>query len=182
VPFSDADLIARVILNDDHNAFGELVRRYQSPMRAFLTRMTRGDSHLADDLAQETFLRAWKNLASFRGESRFATWLFGIAVNEYRAALRRRKELALEDLDELPADPEPASDSDTASARLDVNEALTRLTAPERAAIVLCCQNGLSHDEAARALGSPLGTVKTNVRRGKEKLRRWLEKSTSMLA
>lgn len=182
MPFTDADLIARVILNEDHNAFGELVRRYQSPMRAFLTRMTRGDSHLADDLAQETFLRAWKNLASFRGEARFATWLFGIAVNEYRATLRRRKELALEDLDELPADPEPGSDYDPASARLDVNEALTRLTAAERAAIVLCCQNGLSHDEAARALASPLGTVKTNVRRGKEKLRRWLEKSTSMPA
>ena len=79
--FSDADLIARVLLADDQNAFGELVRRYQSPLRAFLTRMTRGDSHLADDLAQETFIRAWKHLASFRGEARFSTWLFGIAVN-----------------------------------------------------------------------------------------------------
>jgi RNA polymerase sigma factor (sigma-70 family) len=182
VPFTDADLIARVIIKEDENAFGELVRRYQSPLRAFLTRMTRGDSHLADDLAQETFLRAWKHLPSFRGEARFATWLFGIAVNEFRSALRRRKELALEDMDESPADPESASDEAPASARLDVNEALTRLSAAERAAIVLCCQNGLSHEEAARALASPLGTVKTNLRRGKAKLRRWLEPSTAMLA
>jgi len=88
VSLSDADLIARVLLDDDQNAFGELVRRYQSPVRAFLTRMTRGDSHLADDLAQETFIRAWKHLASFRGGARFSSWLFGIAVNEFRSACR----------------------------------------------------------------------------------------------
>ncbi|HWC59959.1 MAG TPA: sigma factor, partial [Verrucomicrobiae bacterium] len=61
--FTDTDLIARVLSREDHNAFGELVRRYQSPVRAFLTRMARGDSHLADDLAQETFLKAWKKLS-----------------------------------------------------------------------------------------------------------------------
>ncbi len=172
--FSDADLIARVLLADDQNAFGELVRRYQSPLRAFLTRMTRGDSHLADDLAQETFIRAWKHLASFRGEARFSTWLFGIAVNEFRSAARRRKELLLEDLDSVPTEAGPSSDNQPTHARLDLNEALLRLTAGERAAIVLCCQNGLSHDEARLVLGCPLGTVKTNVLRGKEKLRRWL--------
>jgi RNA polymerase sigma-70 factor (ECF subfamily) len=174
VSFTDADLIARVLLDDDHNAFGELVRRYQSPVRAFLTRMTRGDSHLADDLAQETFIRAWKHLASFRGEARFSTWLFGIAVNEFRSAARRRKELLLEDLDSVPSGAEPSTDNEPTHARLDLNEALLRLTAGERAAIVLCCQNGLSHNEAGRVLGCPLGTVKTNVLRGKEKLRRWL--------
>jgi RNA polymerase sigma-70 factor, ECF subfamily len=58
--------------------------------------------------------------------------------------------------------------------RLDLTEALKRLNSNERAAVVLCCQNGLSHDEAADALGCPLGTVKTNVLRGKEKLRKWL--------
>ena len=98
--FSDADLIARVISLEDHNAFGELVRRYQSPVRGFLTRMTRGDSHLADDLAQETFLKAWQKLKTFRGESRFSTWLFGIAYNEFRGQARRRKELALEEMSE----------------------------------------------------------------------------------
>ena len=65
--FTDADLIARVLAHEDHNAFGELVRRYQSPVRAFLARMTRGDSHLADDLAQETFLNAWQKLQTFLG-------------------------------------------------------------------------------------------------------------------
>jgi RNA polymerase sigma factor (sigma-70 family) len=176
VGFTDADLIARVLLNDDQNAFGELVRRYQSPVRSFLLRMTCGDSHLADDLAQETFIQAWKHLSRFRGEARFSTWLFAIAVNEYRTIARRRKDLLLEELEPIALNPETNLSSAPFHARLDLNDALKQLTAAERSAIVLCCQNGLSHDEAARALGCPLGTVKTNVLRGKEKLRRWLEK------
>jgi len=174
VSFTDADLIARVLLHEDQNAFGELVRRHQSPVRAFLTRMTRGDSHLADDLAQETFLKAWRNLQTFRGSSRFSTWLFGIAFNEFRSAARQRKELALEDVTGSP--PELAEPSAAASSnlRLDLAAALKLLNSNERATVLLCCQNGLSHEEASQVLDCPLGTVKTNVLRGKEKLRRRL--------
>lgn len=173
--FTDADLIVRVLSREDHNAFGELVRRYQSPVRAFLTRMTRGDSHLADDLAQETFLKAWKGLSSYRGGGRFSTWLFGIAVNEFRSAGRGRKEIALEDLPEPRPEAESAAGDSESRLRLDLTEALKRINSDERAAILLCCQNGLSHEEAAQALNWPLGTVKTNILRGKEKLRRYLE-------
>jgi RNA polymerase sigma factor (sigma-70 family) len=168
VSFTDADLIARVLSREDHNAFGELVRRYQSPVRAFLTRMTRGDSHLADDLAQETFLKAWQKLCTFRGDAKFSTWLFGIAFNEFRGAARKRKELALDDVDNPPE--EPAADAHP-ELRLDLTEAMKVLSSSERAAILLCCQNGLSHEEAAHVLDCPLGTVKTNILRGKEKLK-----------
>jgi RNA polymerase sigma factor (sigma-70 family) len=174
VSFSDADLIARAISLEDQNAFGELVRRYQSPMRGFLARMTRGDTHLADDLAQETFLKAWQKLKTFRGEAKFSTWLFGIAFNEFRGEARKRKEFALEEMD---APPEELTVTATAAAshlRLDLTEALKMLSSLERAAVVLCCQNGLSHEEAALVLNCPLGTVKTNVLRGREKLRRVL--------
>jgi RNA polymerase sigma factor (sigma-70 family) len=171
VSFTDTDLIARVLSREDHNAFGELVRRYQSPLRGFLTRMTRGDVHLADDLAQETFLKAWQKLYTFRGSSRFPTWLFGIAFNEFRMAGRRRKELAWEEMDESPVQPEEPSAAVNSNLRLDLNEALQLLNSNERAAVVLCCQNGLSHEEAAQVLDCPLGTVKTNVLRGKEKLK-----------
>ena len=170
--FSDGDLIARVLESGDPNAFAELVRRYQSPVRAFLRRMTRGDAALADDLAQETFIRAWRKLETYRNESRFSTWLFGIAVNEFRGRARRVRRLREE---EASPGPEPAVEPVSPGLRLDLNEALLRLTLGERAAIVLCCQNGLTHDEAAVALGCPLGTVKTNVLRGKEKMRRWLQ-------
>jgi RNA polymerase sigma-70 factor (ECF subfamily) len=174
VSFTDADLIARVLSREDHNAFGELVRRYQSPVRAFLARMTRGDSHLADDLAQETFLKAWQKLYTFRGSSRFSTWLFGIAFNEFRGAARRRKELALEDMAELPPELEQPPAALNSNLRLDLTEALKLLNSDERAVIVLCCQNSLSHEEAAQILDCPLGTVKTNILRGKEKLKRRL--------
>jgi len=172
VPFTDADLIARVLSQGDKNAFGELVRRYQSPVRSFLTRMTNGDSHLADDLAQEAFLKAWQKLATFRGEARFSSWLFGIAMNEFRSAARRRKELPWAETGELPLE-ESITMRDHPLC-MDLTEALQRVTVNERAAILLCCQNGLSHEEAAGVLACPLGTVKTNVLRGKEKLRKYL--------
>jgi RNA polymerase sigma-70 factor, ECF subfamily len=173
VAFTDADLIARVLSREDHNAFAELVRRYQSPVRAFLARMARGDTHLADDLAQETFLKAWKNLNTFRGNSKFSTWLFGIALNELRSAARRRKELFSEEIEALPESVQPSASPNT-RLRLDLTEALKALNSSERAAVLLCCQNGFSHEEAAEALACPLGTVKTNILRGREKLKRLL--------
>jgi len=173
VSFTDADLIARVLSHEDHHAFGELVRRHQSPLRAFLVRMTRGDASLADDLAQETFLKAWQKLGTFRGAARFTTWLFGIAFNEFRSACRRRKEFAWDDMD-TPPEPEAPVTANHTHLCLDLTEALKLLSSTERAAIVLCCQNGLSHEEAAQVLDCPLGTVKTNIFRGKEKLKRRL--------
>ena len=172
--FTDADLIARVLAHEDHQAFGELVRRNQSPVRAFLTRMTRGDAHLADDLAQETFLKAWQKLQTFRGTAKFSTWLFGIAFNEFRSAARKHKELSLEEMDELPPEAASPATSTASHLRLDLTAALQLLNSNERAAVVLCCQNGLSHEEAAHVLDCPLGTVKTNVLRGREKLKRQL--------
>jgi RNA polymerase sigma-70 factor (ECF subfamily) len=175
VSFTDADLIARVLSREDHNAFGELVRRYQSPVRAFLTRMARGDSHLADDLAQETFLKAWKKLPTYRGGARFSTWLFGIAMNELRSAVRSKKEIALGDLADAPPEPQTSAADSATRLRLDLTEALKRITSEECAAVLLCCQNGLSHEEAAQVLDCPLGTVKTNISRGKEKLKKYLD-------
>jgi len=171
---TDTDLIVRVLTSEDQNAFAELVRRYQSPVRGFLARMTRGDTHLADDLAQETFVKAWQKLHTFRGSARFSTWLFGIAVNEFRTVVRQRKELAMEEIEDVVPEENHCAAEPPGQLRLDLTEALERLHSGERAAIVLCCQNGLTHEEAAQALDCPLGTVKTNVARGKEKLKRWL--------
>ena len=172
--FTDADLIARVLAHEDSHAFAELVRRYQSPVRAFLLRMTRGDAHLADDLAQETFLKAWRKLSTFRGTAKFSTWLFGVACNEIRGAARKRKELSLEEMDAPPPEATSPAASTGSHLRLDLTEALKVLSSNERAAVLLCCQNGLSHEEAAQVLDCPLGTLKTNVLRGREKLKRQL--------
>ena len=169
---TDADLVARVLVDDDQHAFGELVRRHQSTVRGLLRQLTRTDLALADDLAQETFLRAYKNIRSFRGEARFSTWLYRIAYNCFREGARRRKELVGIDDEQLQAKQDPqAVDS---ALRHDLMHALSLLPLHERSAVLLCCQNGLSHDEASRVLGIPLGTVKTNVLRGREKLKRTL--------
>lgn len=177
-PLTDSDLIARVLTRGDQHAFGELVRRHQSPLRGFLSRLTRGDGHRADDLAQETFLKAWKNLDSYRGDARFSTWLFGIACNEFRSAARKRAEWLAADLaDENVAseiEAEASASAPDPALRVDLEAALQRLNTLERAAILLCCQNGFSHDEAARILERPAGTVKTSILRGKQKLRRLL--------
>ncbi len=94
---TDAELIARVVVQDDRHAFSELVRRHQSAVRATLRRLTAGNHALADDIAQETFMLAFRNLRSFRQESKFSTWLYRIATNAYLADARRRKEELLGD-------------------------------------------------------------------------------------
>ena len=169
---TDADLVARVLANDDQHAFGELVRRHQSSVRGLLRQLTRTDLPLADDLAQEAFLRAYRKLASFRGEARFSTWLYRIAYNCFREDARKRKELVGLDDEQLHAEHDPQTVDP--ALRHDLMHALNLLPLHERTAVVLCCQNGLSHDEASRVLEIPLGTVKTNVLRGREKLKRTL--------
>ena len=169
---TDADLVARILLDDDHHAFSELVKRHQSAVRGLLRQLTRTDAALADDLAQETFLKAYKNIRSFRGEARFSTWLYRIAYNCFREDARRRKELVGIDETRLEAEPDPQTVDP--ALRHDLMHALSLLPLHERTAVVLCCQNGLSHDEASRVLEIPLGTVKTNVLRGREKLKKTL--------
>ena len=172
MPLNDADLVARVLVDDDHHAFAELVRNHQSPVRGLLRQLTRNDLALADDLAQETFLRAYKNIRSFRGEAKFSTWLYRIAYNCFREEARKRKELVGIDEAQLAAQEDPQTVDP--ALKHDLMHALQLLPLHERSAILLCCQNGLSHDEAARVLDIPLGTVKTNVLRGREKLKKTL--------
>ncbi len=181
-PVTDEQLIARVVVHDDRHAFSELVRRYQSGVRATLRRLAAGNHALADDLAQETFLSAYRNLASFRQEARFSTWLFRIATNAFLADARRRREELLGDRVEDVADEADAEggmgDSQStrdhaggAVLRLDMERAMAVLSDAERAAIVQCYHNDLSHEEAAYVLGCPVGTVKTHILRGKQKLK-----------
>ena len=178
---TDAELIARVVVQDDRHAFSELVRRHQSAVRATLRRMTAGNHALADDIAQETFMLAFRNLRSFRQESKFSTWLYRIATNAYLADARRRKEELLGDrVDDVAADdgddaehieaggPDPVR---AATLSLDMDRALAALSEGERAAIVQCYHNDLSHEEAAQVLNCPVGTVKTHILRAKQKLR-----------
>ena len=176
---SDAQLIARCLVGDDRHAFAELVKRHQSPVRACLRKLTAGNHALADDLAQDTFVLAWRNLKSFRQEARFSTWLYRIATNCWLAHARKRREELLGDRDAERVDdagdaPGGAHDADHArdtTMKIDLERAMARLSEAERAAIVQCYHNDLSHEEAAYVLGCPVGTVKTHILRGKQKLK-----------
>jgi RNA polymerase sigma-70 factor (ECF subfamily) len=178
---ADAELIARVVVQDDRHAFSELVRRYQSQVRATLRRMTAGNHALADDLAQETFLLAYRNLKSFRHEARFTTWLHRIATNAFLADARKRKEELLGDRDAEVPDDEDRGTEDAggagegheraASLKLDLERAMAVLSEAERAAIVQCYHNDLTHEEAAYVLNCPVGTVKTHILRARQKLK-----------
>jgi RNA polymerase sigma-70 factor (ECF subfamily) len=172
---SDAQLIARVLVREDRHAFSELVRRHQSAVRACLRKLTAGNHALADDLAQETFLLAYRNLKSFRQEAKFSTWLYRIAYNAFLADARKRKELQLveeADAEEIVAHEDHAVPVARAAAlSIDLERAMARLSDAERAAIVQCYHNDLSHEEAASVLGCPVGTVKTHILRAKQKLK-----------
>ena len=167
---TDQELIARAVVSGDRAAFGKLVQRHQSAVRHFLRHLTRGDHALADDVAQETFVQAWRGLTRFRGNSAFATWLLGIAHNHWRNARRRQRGIPMEPehlaaLEPVPS-PAPASD-----LKHDLAHALRALDPDEQAVFHLHFQQGLSHSEVASVLLCPLGTVKTHLNRGKEKLR-----------
>jgi RNA polymerase sigma-70 factor (ECF subfamily) len=170
---TDAMLIARVVQADDRAAFGELVRRHQPVVRGFLRRMLGGNTDLADDLAQETFIKAHRGMRGFRGGATFPVWLCAIAANELRGEWRRRRRRA--EFSEEEAVAEVAAEEADTGIRRDIGAGLARLSEAQRAALVLCFEHGLTHEEAAAALGCPVGTLKSHVARGKARLREWLE-------
>lgn len=169
---ADADLILAVIERDDRPAFAELVRRHQSQVRSVLRRLSKGDDGLADDLAQETFVLAWRNLRRFRFEARFSTWLYRIAFNAWQSEARKKREVLLDlDDDTPPPGPDGYDEMPDVASRVDLERAMATLSDGERAAIAACYYADLSHEEAALALGLPLGTIKTHVLRAKAKLK-----------
>jgi RNA polymerase sigma-70 factor (ECF subfamily) len=150
-------------------AFGELVRRHGSAVRGLLRRMGAQPSE-ADDVAQDAFLTAFERIAEFRGEGTFAGWVKRIAARAYLRRLQREKKLGVFASETIEDEAESEAKGD-ADAAIDLDGALKALGAAERLCVSLCFGAGLSHAEAAESLNLPLGTVKSHVKRGLEKLR-----------
>ncbi len=172
---SEDALVARAQAGDA-DAYAGLIARHQSMIHALAFRLT-GSAPDAADLAQETFVRAWRQLASFRGESTLATWLRRIAVNaglnwRRAAASRQQVQAGWSEHQRLLAEPEDAGRIGR------VNDALQRLDPPVRAAVVLTVYEGLNHAEAAQVLGCAETTVSWRV----WVARRQLKKSLADLA
>jgi RNA polymerase sigma factor (sigma-70 family) len=158
----------------DQAAFSELVRRRQGWARALLRRMCSNHAE-ADDLAQEAFMKAWDNLASLETPAAFAGWFRRIAVTTFLMAKRRQKAVFEVIDDASPIAAEESSPEAAAGAKIDLERALKLLTEAERLCVTLNHGEGLSHSEIVDMTGLPLGTVKSHVLRGTEKLRRMLE-------
>ena len=164
----DLDLVAQAATGD-RGAFGELVRRHGSAVRGLIRRMG-ADPTLADDVAQDAFLAAFEQIGDFRGDGTFQNWVKRIAARLYVRRWRRDSRLDL--MAETPEPDESVTAGEAGAAdRIDLDEALRTLSAVERVCVSLCYGGGLSHAEAALALNTPLGTVKSHVKRGLDKLR-----------
>ena len=168
---TDAELILNVLERDDEAAFATLVSRHQSPLRALLRRLVRGDEALADDLAQETLVRAYRHLATFRGQASFSTWLYQIAYRTFLRETRNRRHLHEPLETSAGGQSAHAPSAPSSGFRQDLELAMNQLSAPERAVLTLFLGSGLTHEEVATALEIPIGTVKTHINRGRARLR-----------
>ena len=171
---ADADLVLKS-QNGDPAAFEELVRHLQHMVHSLTFRMT-GSLADAEDLAQETFLRAYEQIGSFRGASKFSTWLYRIAVNtclNWRQSEARRFQLQNRAAEELYTQQGGLRVS-AATEPNEVQAALLKLPAKQRAAIVLTIYDGLNHAEAAKILHCSETTVSWRVFAAKRKLKHWL--------
>ena len=180
--WTDEELVARSI-RGDADSFNELVLRWERPIYALAYR-TIGREEDARDVCQETFLRAFRALPGFRGQAKFSSWLYRIALNLCRDWMRRERRAPIvqmpEDVDlmELAAAARPSESIETVVARKDlariVGRVMATLPVEQRTAIVLKEYHGLTFQEIADLVGCPLSTVKTRLYQGLTVLRREL--------
>jgi RNA polymerase sigma-70 factor (ECF subfamily) len=151
----------------DVDAFAELVRGYQPDVWRLVVHLVRDDD-MANDITQDAFVRAYRFLKRYRGDSKFSTWLFAIARNCARDELRRRGRQRRVS-ERLLAQPTPTSSGDR-TAGIEVREALATLPLDLREPVVMIDMFGASYKEVGRMLKLPVGTVKSRVHRARELL------------
>jgi RNA polymerase sigma-70 factor, ECF subfamily len=153
----------------DQEAFAAVIRHYDPGLRALAYRLL-GDRDLMDDVLQEAYVKAFRRLPRFRGESRLGTWLYRIAYNACLDELRRSHRA-----EELPLEAEVLSRAgdpgDVAARSRDLAQALAALQSEERAAVLLVDAQGFDYRESARILGIPEGTVASRLNRARGSLR-----------
>lgn len=166
-------LLALCMATDNREAFSRLVEAYQEGLRRFILNLTGGDSCLADDLAQETFLKAWLGIRSFKGISGFKTWLYRIAVNEFVSYRRKRALLQLADIDSgLNNITEAVSMHDALDAKMDVAALLKTLSDAERIVTLLFYLEDVPIKKICQITSMPEGTVKSHLSRSRAHLAR----------
>lgn len=173
----DADLVDRA-RNGDHVAFEQLYRRHRDRIYALVWRLCGGDHALAEDLLQDSFVRAWDKLDSFRGEAQFATWLHRLSANVALADRRSRMpRMARETGLEGPNARRMAGELDVrAGKRMDLERAISRLPERARTVLILYDIEGYSHAEIAKTAGMAIGSSKAQLHRARKLVREELDK------
>jgi RNA polymerase sigma-70 factor (ECF subfamily) len=171
---NDLSLITQVAVFHNKRAFDQLVRKYQSPIRRFFLNQTLGDSQLSDDLAQETFIKAYVNITKFRGMSSFSTWLMRIAYNVHYDYVRSLHKT--DDIDNSAAVRQSSSSGDS-NLKMDVYAALALLKPDERTCVTLQLIDGYPIDQISKITGIPENTVKSHLKRGKDKMANYLKQN-----
>ena len=166
-------LLSQCALADNRDAFGRLVEAYQPRVRRFLLNLTMGDEMLTDDLAQETFIKAYVGIRGFKGLSAFGTWLYRIAYNEFYNHTRRHQEEHVDDITRM-GDVSTAA-NDAIDATMTVQEALSRLSDNERVAITLFYIEDQPLKQVSKIMQMPEGSVKSLIHRGKAKMKQFID-------
>lgn len=172
---NDISLVAQVVVFQNTKAFDQLVRKYQSPVRRFFLHQTCGDGELSDDLAQDTFIKAYTHMASFKNLSGFSTWLYSIAYNVFYDYIRSRKEA--DDLDSYQMDAQYSTLQKDVGQQMDIYSALSTLKEMERTCITLFYMEDQSIEKIAEIVQCPAGTVKSHLSRAKEKMAAYLKQN-----
>lgn len=157
----------------DRSAFAELVRRRQSSIRNLMRRCC-SDTTLADDLAQQVFLQVWLKIRTLKKTNAFSAWLKRLAISVWLQHLRKKD--ALRGADEL--EEVEFAQHDATGVGMDLDSALATLSNPVRLCVVLSYNEGMSHTEVAEVTELPLGTVKSHIKRGTQRLRQILSAYT----
>ena len=186
--WTDEELVARAV-GGDAESFNQLILRWERPIYALAYRVI-GLEEDARDVCQETFLRAFRALPGFKGQAKFSSWLYRIALNLCRDWIRKQRRAPTmqmpEGVDplEMASDRGPAESIETLVARRElsavVEEAMALLPEEQRTAIILKEYHGMTFQEIAELQGCPLSTVKTRLYQGLSVLRRHLEKNGRM--
>jgi RNA polymerase sigma-70 factor (ECF subfamily) len=169
--------------NGDRNAFSELVRVHAQGVLNVTYRMC-ADVHISEDAAQETFIRAWQNLASYRPQTSLRNWLYRIAVNAATDMLRKEKRILPADIEDLhltDARPGPESLASLKERTALVQKAIQSLPDASRAVLVLREYQGLSYQEISSTLDIPIGTVMSRLNYARKSLKTKLEPQLSLL-
>ena len=172
---SDIALVTQVVVLHNKSAFDQLVRKYQSQVRRFFLNQTCGDKELSDDLAQDTFIKAYTSLKSFKGVANFSTWLYRIAYNVFFDYIRSQKPTS--DLEVVTTDAEYSNEQQDIARKMDVYAALEQLKEAERTCITLFYMEELEIKKIAEITGMAEGTVKSHLSRGKEKMANYLKQN-----